>query len=42
MVYHAEPAMIPMGTLFSTPSESKFMPCFSGHYLRGINARDGV
>ena len=35
MIYHAEPAMIPMGTLFSTPSESKFMPCFSGHLPEG-------
>ena len=31
MIYHAEPAMIPMGTLFSTPSESIA-------YLKGISA----
>jgi len=31
MVYHAKPARIPMGTLFSTPSESNFMLSFSGH-----------
>jgi hypothetical protein len=42
MVYHAERAMIPiLGTLFSTPSESEFMPC-KGAYLRGINVVDGI